>query len=150
MMCAVTWPSWSNSTWNASSPRSGCPGSVPYANPNRVGVDVMYTMRHGATSIRGPMLRLATTVPPVFERSVRRGDGDASMAVSLPQADRLFRSLPRLFTSADRQENPIVAVAGGQLIAARPPRLGVGDLAADCVLQHLGQEPASVSCPRQS
>lgn len=37
-------------TRNASSPHSGCPGSVPYAKPIRSGSSTVHTTRQGITS----------------------------------------------------------------------------------------------------
>ena len=50
-------------TMNAASPTSGCPGSVPYANPKRSASSTTYTIRYGANVHTPPSLSIRTTSP---------------------------------------------------------------------------------------
>ncbi|GAB2605387.1 hypothetical protein GCM10027168_42830 [Streptomyces capparidis] len=76
---SVTAPDPSSSTRNASSPRSGCPGSVPYAQPARRSSSRVHTTSHGADTRSGPTPSCGVTRTPGAARG-------ASVTIRTPAA----------------------------------------------------------------
>src|ERR1035437_893389 len=125
VIAKTTVPSSEMLAMNASSPSSGCPGSVPYANPHRPGSSTISMTRQGAAiALRGGAdgddhCRTGSDLCPL------RQHPDAGDAVRPPHLEPLDRTIERLGPATEHDLVMIVAIPERMLAGQGRRRFGV-------------------------